>query len=369
MEKKRRILLAGGGTGGHVFPALAVARELLKRGDVEVRLVGRESGVESKWAAEAGVSFSGIPARGMPFALSPRMVPFLAALARGFAASRRILGSFRPEVVFATGGYVSVPVALAARLRGVPLYLLEPNVLPGRAACLLARLARVTFLGFAETAKHLPRRARTVHTGVPVREEILRQDRAEARRALGLSPDAVVLLLLGGSQGSRTLNQAMADLVRFLAEGDRPVQVLFMTGWTEFRERAAQLEGCPLKLVLRPFFSDIHRAYAAADLLIARAGALTCAEACARGLPSVLVPYPHAGGHQEANARALERAGAAKVLSERDAVEGRLVPGVLSLLNDPGLLAAMADSARSLGREDAAAVVASRLLAREGGER
>ncbi|HET9868869.1 MAG TPA: glycosyltransferase, partial [bacterium] len=227
--ERSRVLLTGGGTGGHVFPGIALAQELGRRGGVEVLYVGKQSGPESRWVPAAGLPFEGIPASGFPRELGPRLFTFWGDLVRGFARSRAILRRFKPQAVFSTGGYVSVPVSLAAWLSGVPVLLFEPNVAPGWAARILAFLSKRVFTGFRRTAETFAS-SKSVWTGIPVRREILEAQKGEALGHFGLDAQKTTLLLLGGSQGARALNHMMTGAIRELNEGEDPLQVLMMTG-------------------------------------------------------------------------------------------------------------------------------------------
>jgi UDP-N-acetylglucosamine--N-acetylmuramyl-(pentapeptide) pyrophosphoryl-undecaprenol N-acetylglucosamine transferase len=358
---KKKVIITGGGTGGHVFPGIAVARELLKHPGVEVLYVGKLNGPEAKWVADAGLTFQGIRASGFPRSFSTRLVTFWFDLGAGMAAAGRILGGFKPSVVFSTGGYVSVPVSVVAALKGVPVALLEPNVAPGLAARLLALFSKKIFVGFERTSKSFSK-GKTIWTGIPVREEILTADKKAARKVFGLHPDTTTILMMGGSQGAKTLNQYMTEVVEFLGQGEQRVQVLMMTGWNDYQTVVDRMDKCPLKVVLRPFFSNIHEAYAAADLVVARSGAMTCAELLSRGLPAVFIPYPHASGHQEMNARVLETAGSAVVITEKQLEEEKLTQTLIALLADEDKLKAMGEKARELARPDAARDIAKQLL-------
>lgn len=362
LESKKRIIITGGGTGGHIFPGIAIARELSKHPEVSVLYVGKEEGPESKWVPDSGFAFEGIRAASFPRGISVRLFTFWFEFARSLARAGRILEQFGPDAVFSTGGYVSVPVSLAASLKGIPVGLFEPNVVPGLAARFLALFSRGIFVGFEETLKRFSKR-RTQWTGIPVREEIVTAEKAEARESFGLNPTTPTLLMLGGSQGAHSLNQHMTDVLKFLGEGEQPVQAILMTGWNDYRKTVDQLEKCAIKVVLRPFISNIHEAYAAADLVVARAGAMTCAEILSRGLPAVFIPYPHASGHQEMNARALEKAGSAVVITERELDEESLTRTMISLLSDKGKLEAMGEKARQMARLDAAEKIVAGLLA------
>ncbi len=344
-----------------MFPGIAVARELLKHPGVEVLYVGKQNGPEAKWVSAAGLTFQGIRASGFPRSLSPRLATFWFDLGAGLVTAGRILGGFKPSVVFSTGGYVSVPVSLMAALRGVPVALLEPNVAPGLAARLLALFSKKIFVGFEKTLKSFSK-GRTLWTGIPVREEILTADKKESRKAFGLNQNTMTILMMGGSQGARALNQYMTEVIEFLGQGEQQVQVLMMTGWDDYQTVVDRMDKCPLKVVLRPFFSNIHEAYAAADLVVARSGAMTCAELLSRGLPAVFIPYPHASGHQEMNARVLEKAGSAVVITEKELADEKLTQILIALLADESKLKAMGEKASGLARPDAAHDIAKQLL-------
>ncbi len=356
-----KVIITGGGTGGHVFPGIAIARELQKHSGVEVLYVGKQDGPEMKWVADAGLAFEGVAASGFPRGFSLRLFTFWLGFASGFARANRILSAFKPSVVFSTGGYVSVPVSLAAALRGIPVGLFEPNVMPGLAAKFLSLFSKRIFVGFEETLGQFSKR-RTQWTGIPVREEIMMAQKTTALQSFGLNPGLMTILMLGGSQGAHTLNRHMTDLIMFLGEGNHPVQVIMMTGKTDYQKTVDQLEKCSLKVVLRPFIANIHEAYAAADLVVARSGAMTCAETLSRGLPALFIPYPHASGHQEMNARALQTAGSAVVITEKQLEDENLSPTLISLLSDKKRLTAMGESARKLARPEAAANIVAGLL-------
>ncbi len=361
METKKRVIITGGGTGGHIFPGIAVARELGNLKEVQVLFVGKTEGLESRWVPDAGFAFEGVQAVPFPRGFGKNLFTFLPDFLRSLSQAGRVLSGFGPQVVLSTGGYVSVPVSVAAAFRGIPVALFEPNVVPGLAARFSSWFARRIFVGFQDTIQHFSKR-RTQWTGIPVREEIVTAEKTASRKSFGLHPDTPTVLMLGGSQGARALNQCMADVIRFLGEGDQPVQVIMMTGWDDYRKTVDQLDKCPHKAVLRPFIGNIHEAYAAADLVVARAGAITCAEILSRGLPAVFIPYPHASGHQEKNARNLEAAGSALVITEKELDEEKLARTLISLLNDGERLKRMGEAAKRNSRPGAASEIVKGLL-------
>ncbi|MEW6243070.1 MAG: undecaprenyldiphospho-muramoylpentapeptide beta-N-acetylglucosaminyltransferase [Bacillota bacterium] len=351
-----RLLVTGGGTGGHIYPALAVADELLKQGG-EVLYVGTARGLESDIVPREGIPFKTIPVRGLlnKSPLQAGVGVFVAAL--GVLEAARIIRRFRPEVVLGTGGYVSGPVVLAARLLSVPYFLQEQNVLPGATNRLMSRWARGVFVPYAECARYFPRRARLYVTGNPIRTGILGVKRDDASRALGLSPHMKTVLVLGGSRGAKTIVDASTDIARELLKRS-DAQMILVTG-SRYYDRAVEdfakegLSGERLRVFA--YLYDMGKALAASDLVVCRAGAMTIAEVTSAGLPAVLIPSPNvAGNHQEYNARLLVSEGAAVMIADREAEGWRVAGNVLQILFDEERLSAMRSAARALGRPYAA---------------
>lgn len=364
----RFAVVAGGGTGGHVFPALAVARALVARGHpaATIELVGSRRGQEPALLAGEGFPFTLLPGRGLVRRWSRAAARDNAGALCGliWATCHQLvdLARRRPRVVVSVGGYASFATDVAAVVLGVPLVLVNVDAVPGLVHRLLARRAAANAVAFAAT--RLPR---AVVTGTAVRREITEVDRssesrAKARAALGLPPDRSLVGVVGGSLGARRLNLAAVDLARRW-HGRTDLSLYHVTGrrdWNEVAERGPrpdELDGLSWRVV--PFEQQMARLYEAADLMICRAGANTVAELAVAGVPSVLVPLPGApGDHQTANARALEQRGAALVVTDDRCDAAHLGPIVDDLLADPGRLEAMGESARSLARPDAADRVA-----------
>lgn len=365
------VLVSGGGTAGHVFPALALARRLVDDHGARVRFIGTADGPEARLVPEAGFAFEAVDARPLRRGLSIETFMAPVAAVRSISACRPSVE--RADVVVGMGGYVSVPVGLAAARTRRPLVLHEQNAVPGLANRALARRARTVALTFAEAASRFPRRARTVVTGNPVRGSVLRvlDDREtlakEGLVELDLEPGRPTLVVFGGSQGALHVDLAAVEAIGLL---DRPdLQVLLLTGPAHERRIAEAIPDGPVRVRVRGFLDRMELAYAVADLVVARAGATTCAELSVCGIPAVLVPYPHAtGGHQEANAGAVERAGGAVVVMN-DALSGASFAAVVSeLLEAPERLATMRERMRSWSRPDAASALAA-VVAEAGGPR
>lgn len=366
------VVFAAGGTGGHIYPALALAEGLRARlGDaVAVHFVGSPRGLERDLVPRAGLPLHVIPAGGL-------LAPGLAAkaggalrTAAGTAAAWRLFGRLGPHVVVGTGGYVSGPAGLAALLRGVPLVLQEQNVWPGLTNRLLARWASVVLVPFAEAARHLPGARAVRVVGNPVRPGLLALSRAAARERLGLADDWTVVLATGGSQGAPAINRLMLQAWPALAA--RPdVAVLWATGRRHHQSVRPQLKPAPdgTRLRVVEYLYEMDAALRAADVMVGRAGAMTCTEAVAVGLPALLVPSAHvAEDHQTKNARYLAAEGAAVVVPETEAdADGPAV--LLALVEDVPRRAAMSARARALFRPDALerAVTAILDAARYGG--
>ena len=361
-----KVVFAGGGTGGHIYPALAVAEELKKtRPDMELLFIGGKKGIESKIVKEAGYAFKTIPVIGLPRKLSPALVSFVWKLAVSVFLSRRILSRFMPAVVIATGGYVSGPPIIAARSLGLPVVIQEQNSYPGLTNRKLGRFADILFLGFKDASRYFGTTAETMVTGNPIRDFIVSGERRESAGAFGLDPGLKTVLVFGGSQGAAAINKAVSAAVQPLTEQN--IQVLWQTGEKE-NEAWKSFDGSFGDMVRTvPYIGNMEQAYAAADLVIARAGAMSIAEITACGLPAVYIPLPSAAGnHQEHNARALVEARAAEMILERDLSSTTLEKRILGILSSDERLSTMSKASESLGKRDAAKVIAEIIVERYG---
>ena len=373
------VAIAAAGTGGHIYPGLAVAQALRRlRPEIDVWFLTTRRGLGAEILARHGERFVVVAGEPAPRSLLVAgATAFVAALARGAWQARRELRRRRAVALLATGGYGCAPAVVAARTLRVPVVWQEQNAVPGRATRVLARWAKVVALGFEEAASMLPAgvRGRVRVTGNPVRAEVVSSvDRAEAARRLGLDPARKTLLVVGASQGARRFNEAVAAAAPELASMSR-VQVLVSTGKGQFEQAVEALrrhvphvsvgQGRARfgSVTLVPYLEDMASALAAADLAVSRGGAVSLAEFTAKGVPLVLVPYPfHSDRHQYANARVLEQAGAAVVVPDGEFDGRRLVELVKELFSSPGRLSAMAEASRRLGRPRAAEEVAGLVL-------
>jgi UDP-N-acetylglucosamine--N-acetylmuramyl-(pentapeptide) pyrophosphoryl-undecaprenol N-acetylglucosamine transferase len=361
MPRPPHILIAGGGTGGHVYPAIAIADAIRAR-EPEARVVfaGTQDRLEARAVPDAGYALHPITAQGVQREWSMQNLAVPVALLKGLVQSWRLVGTLDPDVAVGTGGYVAGPVLLAAWMRGRPLLIQEQNAYAGVTNRLLALLAARIHLAFEEAEAWVPA-SRAAVSGNPTRAALRDADRGEARRALGLPEDARVLLVFGGSLGSEALNDAMeAHHTDILA--DDTVHVIWQTGPRYIDAIRERIEPHP-RLRMQAYIDRMDRAYAAADLALCRAGAITCSELMVTGTPSVLVPSPNVvADHQTKNARSMERGGAAQLLSEEE-LEAQAAEVVRSLLADDDIRARMADAARTMARPDAADTIARDVLA------
>ena len=350
--------IAAGATGGHVFPAVAVGQELCRlRPDTRLLFVGREAGSERDRLGTNGSDYLGLRVRGL--GPRPRWKSVL-AMWETLAAEEKCHANFRrekPDVVLGFGGYVAAPVMLAAQRLRIPTALHEANVVPGKVNRWLAPYIDQVFLSFGEAERSFRCRRLEV-VGMPVRREAI--GKSADHRCFGLQPGVFTILIFAGSQGARSLCRAGAEAIEILEERGLEFQVLFQTGHSNEAETRAGIERDNVSVV--PFIEEMGKAYACADLVVARAGAGSIAEVAHNARPAILVPYPHAAGHQERNARILCQAGAARMILDGD-LDGRaLAQEIGSLIRDPRSRSEMAEAVARFAHPRAAQRIAEGLI-------
>jgi UDP-N-acetylglucosamine--N-acetylmuramyl-(pentapeptide) pyrophosphoryl-undecaprenol N-acetylglucosamine transferase len=350
-----KIMIAGGGTGGHVYPGIAVAEEMMRlRPRTEVVFVGGRRGLEAQAVPESGFRIRFILTRGFPRRAWWRWPAAVIANVVGLFQALWVVGAERPDAVLGTGGYVSGPVALAAWMLGRPLLLQEQNSIPGLANRWLARVADEVHLSFTEARVYFRRKDNLKVTGNPVRGHILGGDRAQGLKAFDLADGKPTIFIFGGSRGAHRINEAAVDAMRRL-KGRVDLQFILQTGREDLDWAKSTVDREQLPARVLAFLRDIHLAYAVADLVVCRSGAMTLAEIAACGTPAILVPYPHAAhNHQEVNAHNLVERGAAALVLDRELSGERLAKEIAHLVADRQALRRMSANARTFARLDAA---------------
>lgn len=352
-----RVIVAGGGTGGHVIPALAIAQELRSSYQAEVVFVGTQRGIETRLVPAAGFELRLIEIGALNRVNLATRLKTVLHLPRALMTSARIVREFRPEVMIGVGGYASGPAMLTAALMSVPTLAFEPNVVPGFANRILAPTTRAAAVHFAESCRYF----RNCHvTGVPVRREFF----AVPPRLANARP---TLLVFGGSQGAHAINRAVLDSLGKLTEAVPEIHIIHQTGEKDYAEAQAEYLKAGTSAEVSPFIDDMPGAFARADLLLCRSGASTVAEITAAGKPAIFIPLPTAADdHQRHNAATLANDGAARLLLQKELSPERLVSEITALLRDRASLGAMAEAARGFAHPDAAAKIAG-LVARLAG--
>jgi UDP-N-acetylglucosamine--N-acetylmuramyl-(pentapeptide) pyrophosphoryl-undecaprenol N-acetylglucosamine transferase len=338
-------VMTGGGTGGHVIPALAVARELRLRGH-SVRFIGTQRGIEAKLVPAAEFPIEWIVIGGLNRVGLVRTMETLAELPLSIWQASRVLDRARPVAVFSMGGYVAGPALIAALWKKIPVVVMEPNAIPGFTHRKLARFVARALVSFPETARWFQGRDVDV-TGLPVREAFF-EIPSKPRQ------DTVTILITGGSQGSRTLNRA-AEESWPLWPSTRKIRLIHQTGPKPFDELSAKFRDAGVNGEIQPFLHDMPAAFDQADIIVSRAGAGAVSELAAAGKPSILIPLPTASDdHQLKNAEVFEHAGAARLVTDTEWTGQRFVSEVASLLDEPGRLEKMSAAARTFAKPDAA---------------
>lgn len=361
-----KVVISGGGTGGHIYPALTIAdyiKELAP--EAEITFVGTKLGLEKEIVPRYGYPLEFITVAGFERHLGLSTFTSAGKLVVGLQDASRILRKLKPDLVIGTGGYVCGPVLFKAALKGIPTCIQEQNAMPGVTNKILAKFVRKIFLGYAEGAKYFHGKAEKIYTGNPVRKEILQDQRAAGLAKFNLDPAKKTLLAFGGSRGARSINNAMAVVERQLA-GRSDVQILHATGALDYETYVQKLgentfHADNIKVV--PYIHDMPLALSAADLAVSRAGAIGLAELMVKGIPAILIPYPYAtANHQEFNARALEAAGAALVILDKELQGEVLLKKIEAMLSAAVNLQQMHQAALAASKPQAATDIAKGAL-------
>lgn len=359
-SKTVRILFAGGGTAGHLMPAINIASEMIKANEnVKPLFVGKRGGMERDIVGRYGYEIEEIDVIGMRRTF-PGVIKFVMNWNKGNKQALRIIHRFDPAAVVGTGGYVSAPVIRAAHKMNRKIFLQEQNSLPGLAVRSVARYADVIFIAY-DSAESYFDESKCSLTGNPIRVDIGDRDMETSKREFGLNADKKTLLVLGGSSGASSINETIPEFVIDIMPEDW--QILWQTGSRDYK-RYYENTTERIKGAMIPFIDDMPSAYAAADLVLSRAGAMALSEITAAGLPSVLIPYPHAtGDHQTLNARVLEEAGAAVIVTETEINSG-LISVLEKMMTDDSERDRMGKAAKAMGKPGAAREIARTILER-----
>lgn len=353
-----RVILAGGGTAGHINPALAIADTIAQKDkNAEILFVGTKRGLESTLVPKKNYKIEYIDVRGMKTHLSFDNVVAAVKYVTAIGKSKSMIRKFKPDVVIGTGGYVCAPVVTAANSLKIPTVIHEQNVFPGNAIKMLSRKSTVTAISFAESTRYLENANEILLTGNPLRPEILRADRVSARAELGLK-DEKFIVVFGGSLGAKAINSVVCDYIEKYGNANG-IRMCVATGKYGYEDVTARIDAEKYPNVeIKQYIHNMDKILSAADLVVCRSGAITVSEICALGVPSILVPSPNVTrNHQEYNARALSDDGAAITILEKDFNADSLKSAVYSIINDTIASDAMRAKARSMGKLNAADMI------------
>ncbi len=362
-----RVIMTGGGTGGHIYPAIAIADEIKRRyPDAEILFVGAERGLEKTLVPKRGYDIRLITVEGFDRKNMIRNISVLRKLITGNRQAAAIIKAFRPDFVVGTGGYASAPTVKAAQKAKIPTFVHEQNAYPGVTNKLLEKGVKNVFLGFARAAEYFKDQDKLVVSGNPVRDEFRNKDRSEARKALGYDDDRFVVLAFGGSQGAGRINKAMVNVIKDL-NGRDDVSIVLGAGsyyydaiLKSFTEEGFEF-GDNIRVI--EYIDDMASYLAAADLVISRSGALTVAETTVSGRAAIFIPSPMVtGNHQYYNALAVAEAGGAIIIEEKDLEDAKLTEEIIRLKDDPQTLARMAQASRKCGPDRATDIICDKIL-------
>lgn len=356
----KKLVFTGGGTGGHIYPAITIAREVLElEPEAKILYIGGKGRRESRIVPRYKLDFVSVPVESFPRSLSLRWFKVAWNVPMGLIKSLMILRKFSPRVVIGTGGYVCGPVLLGASLLHIPILIQEQNAMPGLTNRIMGRWAAEIYIPFLAAAKFFPA-GKTRVTGNPVRPEIVTA--SSGREKLGLKKNKMTISFVGGSQGASSINSAAVGAFKRMTEFSSQIQIIHQTGEQDFQDIKKTYDDLPFEAIVQPYFHSIEDVYSATDLIVCRAGASTLAEVTALGLPAVLIPHPFAWTGQPLNAEVLKKSGAAVVIRNDQLTGERLADVLISLIKDKGKLSEMARNSRSLGSSDAAHEIAERAL-------
>ncbi len=359
-----RIIISGGGTGGHIYPAITLINNIKKIvPTAEFLYVGTKKGLEADIIPRENIPFVTLDIKGFERHLTLENLMVLGKALKGVLKATSIVRRFKPDVAIGTGGYVCGPILMAASLMGIPTLIQEQNAIPGVTNKILSKFVSKIAVGYERAAEYFPA-DKVVFTGNPIRDDILSCSRDEGLMEFSLATDKKTILVSGGSRGAHSINKAMLEVHKYFTNNYR-IQIMHVTGKNDYDFVMKGLKDLGVNvdktdnISVYPYLYDMPKALAAADIAVFRAGATSLAELTARGVPAVLIPYPFAAeNHQEFNARELEKNGAAKVILNKDLTGERLIDSLEKMLSSESYLQKMTDASRSMGKPSAASVIA-----------
>ncbi len=362
-----RILIAGGGTGGHIYPAIAIANRIREEyPDWEILFVGTKRGLEYKLVPEAGYRIQLVRVSGFKRRLSLDTFKSVRDLFDGLKDARKVIKDFKPDIVIGTGGYVCGPILWTASMMQIKTIIHEQNVIPGVTNKILGKFVDRIMVSFEDSRKYFQNSSKIVVTGNPVRKEFIRFDREQSRRNLGIKDNCMLVMSFGGSRGAEKINEIMKTVVKKMSNKEE-LQLIHITGSSHYELFMKDLEKENIIIVknimIKPYAHDMPALMGACDLVICRSGAITLAEITAMGLPSILIPSPHVtNNHQEHNARVLEKKGAAVLLLERELNDKNIVELLSRFTKEKHRLVDMGEKSKLLSKTDATEIIFSNIM-------
>ncbi len=358
------IVISGGGTGGHIYPAIGLAEALLKiEPGIQICFIGGADRLESTIIPQHGFRFLPISVAGFPRKLTWKWLPVLGKTCRGFSQSLQVLNKLKPSVVIGTGGYVSGPVLFAASTLGISTAIQEQNASAGLTNRLLARWVKMAYLAFHSTAGGFPAKVVKI-TGNPIRPQITSHARSIATyEKLGLDPNRKTIFVMGGSQGAHAINEAVISMLPDLAPFHQRLQLIHQTGKSDYQQVREHYVGSPLQHLVQPYFDPIGELYSITDLMVCRAGGMTISEITACGLPAIFIPLPSTpGNNQELNARVVSASGAGVVLNQQILTGQLLAEQITGITEDPKKHQQMSEASHQFGNPHASEEIARSVL-------
>jgi UDP-N-acetylglucosamine--N-acetylmuramyl-(pentapeptide) pyrophosphoryl-undecaprenol N-acetylglucosamine transferase len=354
-----KVIISGGGTGGHIYPGVAIAKKIIeKHPDSSILFIGSENGLEKKIVPKEGFNIKYITVEGLNKKISLKTISSIKKAFKGYFQATKIIKDFKPDIVIGTGGYVCGPVVLSAALKGIPTLIHEQNAFPGVTNKLLSRFVSKIAITFKEAEKYFPKN-KVIYTGNPIRSQILKIDRSKSREVWGLEKDKPVVLVVGGSRGAKNINNAVANIIPDIhREG---IQLIFVTGENQYQEIIKNFSenGIDYKnlkgIKILPYIYNMQDALGACDLIVTRAGATIISEITALGIPAILIPSPYvANNHQEYNAIALEENGAGIIIKESQLKDDIFKEQIINIVKNKDMLSRMSINSKKLAVPNAA---------------